>query len=62
MSTYPLEGNHGVSEDWYQSKTVQVEGFVVREVCKNVSQFGAQKTLDEFLKENFKHNRIYNKK
>ncbi len=51
MSTYPLEGNHGVSEDWYQSKTVQVEGFVVREVCKNVSQFGAQKTLDEFLKE-----------
>ena len=30
MSTYPLEGNYGVSEEWYQSDKVQVEGFVVR--------------------------------
>ena len=51
MSTYPLEGNHGVSEDWYQSDNIQVEGFVCREVCREVSNFGPQKTLDEFLKE-----------
>ena len=51
MSTYPLEGNHGVSEKWYQSDKVQVEGFVCREVCREVSNFGPQKTLDEFLKE-----------
>ncbi|WP_409199797.1 glutamine-hydrolyzing carbamoyl-phosphate synthase small subunit [Methanobrevibacter sp. DSM 116169] len=51
MSTYPLEGNHGVSEDWYQSNKVHAEGFIVREVCRNVSNFSAQKTLDEFLKE-----------
>ena len=51
MSTYPLEGNHGVSEKWYQSDKIQVEGFVCREVCSEVSYFGPQKTLDEFLKE-----------
>lgn len=51
MSTYPLEGNYGVCEDWYQSDKIQVEGFVVREVCKNVSNFSYQKTLDEFLTE-----------
>ena len=51
MSTYPLEGNYGVSEDWYQSDKVQVEGFVVREACKQLSNFGTKKTLDAFLKE-----------
>lgn len=51
MSTYPLEGNYGVNEDWYQSDKIQAEGFIVREVCKQVSNFSSQKTLDEFLKE-----------
>lgn len=51
MSTYPLEGNYGVSEEWYQSDKIQVEGYVVREVCRDVSNFSSQKTLDEFLKE-----------
>jgi len=51
MSTYPLEGNHGVSEKWYQSDKIQVEGFVCREVCREVSNFGPQKTLDDFLRE-----------
>ena len=51
MSTYPLEGNYGVSEDWYQSDKVQVEGFVVREACKKLSNYGTKKTLDDFLKE-----------
>ncbi|MDL2246406.1 glutamine-hydrolyzing carbamoyl-phosphate synthase small subunit [Methanobrevibacter sp. OttesenSCG-928-K11] len=52
MSTYPLEGNYGVNPDWYQSDKIQVEGFIVREVCKDISNFFSQnKTLDEFLKE-----------
>ena len=51
MSTYPLAGNYGVSDDWYQSDNIQTEGFIVREVCKKPSCFGAKKTLDEFLKE-----------
>ena len=51
MSTYPLEGNYGVSEEWYQSDKIQAEGFVVREVCREVSNFSSQKTLDDFLNE-----------
>ena len=51
MSTYPLEGNYGVSEEWYQSDKIQAEGFVVREVCREVSNFSSQKTLDNFLNE-----------
>ncbi len=51
MSTYPLQGNYGVSDDWYQSAKIQVEGYIVREVCKNPSIYSSQKTLDEFLRE-----------
>ena len=48
MSTYPLEGNYGVDEDWYQSDKIQTEGFIVRELCRKPSCFGADKSLDEF--------------
>lgn len=51
MSTYPLAGNYGVCEDWYQSDRIQAEGYIVREVCRQVSNFSYQKTLDEFLTE-----------
>lgn len=51
MSTYPLQGNYGVNEEWYQSGKIQVEGFIVREVCREPSMFSSQKTLDEFLRE-----------
>ncbi|MDO5850031.1 MAG: glutamine-hydrolyzing carbamoyl-phosphate synthase small subunit [Methanobacteriaceae archaeon] len=51
MSNYPLEGNYGVSEDWYQSDKIQAEAYVAREVCNKTSNFGFEKTLDEFLKE-----------
>jgi len=51
MSTYPLVGNYGVSDEWYQSEKIQAEGYIVREVCKVPSNFMADKTLDEFLRE-----------
>ena len=51
MSTYPLEGNYGVSEDHYQSDSIQADGFIVREVCKKPSRYTYQKTLNDFLKE-----------
>ena len=31
--TYPLIGNYGVSDDYFESKQVQVRGLVVREHC-----------------------------
>ncbi|MCL2687260.1 MAG: glutamine-hydrolyzing carbamoyl-phosphate synthase small subunit [Methanobrevibacter sp.] len=51
MSTYPLQGNYGVSDEWYQSGKIQVEGYIVREVCKDLPMHAPQKNLDEFLKE-----------
>ena len=51
MSTYPLEGNYGVSEEEYQSDKIQAEGYIVREVCDKPSKFLSQKTLDDFLSE-----------
>ena len=29
MSTYPLEGNYGVKEEWYQSDKIQADGYIV---------------------------------
>ena len=51
MSNYPLEGNYGVSEEWYQSDKIQAEAYVAREICTQVSNWGFKKTLDEFLNE-----------
>ncbi len=51
MSTYPLEGNYGVSEEWYQSDKIQAEAYVTREICDRPSNFGFEKNLDDFLKE-----------
>ena len=51
MPTYPLQGNYGVSEEWYQSEKIQAEGLIVRELCEEPSIYSPKKTLDEFLKE-----------
>jgi carbamoyl-phosphate synthase small subunit len=51
MSTYPLVGNYGVLDEWYQSEKIQAEGYVVREVCRDPSKFITNKKLDDFLKE-----------
>jgi carbamoyl-phosphate synthase small subunit len=51
MATYPLQGNYGVDEQWFQSNGIQAEGFIVRELCKQPSMFSSQKTLSEFLEE-----------
>ena len=51
MSTYPLEGNYGVSSDWYQSDDIKVEAYIVRQVCKDPFHPKSEKTLSEFLEE-----------
>lgn len=52
MSTYPLQGNYGISKDWYQSEGIKVEGFIVREETKHPSHRLSEKSLSEFLEEN----------
>lgn len=51
MPTYPLQGNVGVKEEWFQSEGIKAEGLIVREVCKKPTVYSSQKTLDDFLKE-----------
>lgn len=49
MMTYPLIGNYGVSSKDYESDKVQVEGLVVRELCRRPSNWRCEKDLDSFL-------------
>ena len=51
MMTYPLIGNYGVCEEDFESDGVKVEGFVVRELCKEPSNWRHTKDLDSLLKE-----------
>ena len=52
MSTYPLEGNYGVSSEWYQSDDIKTEAYVVRQLCDEPYHPKSEKTLSEFLEEN----------
>lgn len=49
--TYPLIGNYGINPDDFESRRVQVEGFVVREAAETASNWRSKQTLDSFLKE-----------
>lgn len=50
--TYPLIGNYGVNKLDIESICPRVEGFVVKERSKIVSNYRSEKSLDEYLKEN----------
>ena len=49
MPTYPLIGNYGINERDFESRRVQVSGFVVREHCLEPSHSLSTSTLDGFL-------------
>jgi carbamoyl-phosphate synthase small subunit len=49
--TYPLIGNYGINKKDFESKEIQVRGFVVSEQCDEFSHHDGEKTVDEFLKE-----------
>jgi carbamoyl-phosphate synthase small subunit len=51
IPTYPLIGNYGVNEIDFESKRIQVRGFVVREECHQPSHYLSHKTLHQFLTE-----------
>lgn len=50
VPTYPLQGNYGVNRGDFESRRIQVAGFVVRQWCPYPSHPRAEMTLDEFLK------------
>jgi carbamoyl-phosphate synthase small subunit len=47
--TYPLIGNYGVAEADFESRRVQVSGFVVRQLCEVPSHWRCQESLSRFL-------------
>jgi len=51
VPTYPLIGNYGINEQSFESKKVQVRGFVVREECHQPNHYLSTGTLHEFLAE-----------
>lgn len=51
MPTYPLIGNYGVTPERFESDKIQVEGFVVRELCSHPSHGRMTKSLETWLKE-----------
>ena len=51
MLTYPLIGNYGVSGAQFQSDSIKVEGFVIREKCDYHSHYKSTRSIDEFLKD-----------
>lgn len=52
MSTYPLQGNYGVSREWFQSDGIKAEGFIVRENNNHPSNNKSKENLNDFLNEN----------
>ena len=51
VPTYPLIGNYGINKQDFESKKIQVRGFVIREECYQPNHYLSASTLDEFLKE-----------
>src|SRR5438128_3662512 len=49
--TYPLIGNYGINDEDRESRSPQVEGFLVRELTRLPSSFRAHGTLDDYLKQ-----------
>lgn len=50
--TYPLVGNYGINKQDFESRRIQVRGFVVREECQQPSHWHSAFTLHEFLARN----------
>lgn len=51
MSTYPLQGNYGISREWFQSEGIKAEGYIVREHNPHPSHAKSEESLSEFLEE-----------
>ena len=50
MMTYPLIGNYGTNSEDFESEKIQVEGFVVRNVCDTPSHPKSSEKLSDFLR------------
>jgi carbamoyl-phosphate synthase small subunit len=51
VPTYPLIGNYGINKNDFESRKIQVSGFVVREECHQPSHYLSNQTLHQYLAE-----------
>jgi len=51
--TYPLVGNYGITKEDYESETIHASAFLVKECCKEPSNWRSVMSLPDFLQ---KHN------
>lgn len=49
--TYPLIGNYGISPEDVESSKLSIRGFVIRELCRQPSNFRSTMSLDDYLRE-----------
>jgi len=49
VPTYPLVGNYGINKEDFESRNIQVRGFVVRENCHQPSHWRSTSILHQFL-------------
>lgn len=49
--TYPLIGNYGITKDDQESRSVQVQGFVVRELTRTPSNYRSERDLNAYLRD-----------
>ena len=47
ISTYPLIGNYGTSPGWCESRKMHVEGYVVREICREARHSESKASLQQ---------------
>ncbi|SHI06131.1 carbamoyl-phosphate synthase small subunit [Sporobacter termitidis DSM 10068] len=52
IQTFPLIGNYGVIPSDFESSSVQVKAYIVREWCQEPSNFRCEGVLDTFLQDN----------
>jgi carbamoyl-phosphate synthase small subunit len=50
--TYPLIGNYGINAADVESGGLAIKGFVVRELCREPSNFRSEQSLDDYLRAN----------
>ncbi|HVJ48357.1 glutamine-hydrolyzing carbamoyl-phosphate synthase small subunit [Desulfitobacterium sp.] len=49
--TYPLIGNYGINDSDYQSKKIQVQGFIVKEAARNPNHWQSEGNLAQALEQ-----------
>ncbi len=50
--TYPLVGNYGINTEDIGSHKPHLKGFIVKEICRNPSNWRSIETLNEYLEKN----------